>query len=66
MRRRRRNFIDYRVTGNRTGESKREDAGFEGATRLWNGMIEKTPALVVQPTGTADIVAALSQDGGSK
>src|SRR3712207_483450 len=37
----------------------REDAGFEEATRLWNGMIEKTPALVVQPTGTADIVAAL-------
>jgi FAD/FMN-containing dehydrogenase len=36
-----------------------EDAGFEEATRLWNGMIEKTPALVVQPTGTADIVAAL-------
>jgi hypothetical protein len=37
----------------------REDAGFEEATRLWNGMIEKTPALIVQPTGTADIVAAL-------
>jgi hypothetical protein len=29
-------------------------------------MIEKTPPLVVQPTGTADIVAVLSQDGGSK
>lgn len=37
----------------------RQDAGFEEATRLWNGMIEKTAALVVQPTGTADIVAAL-------
>jgi FAD/FMN-containing dehydrogenase len=36
-----------------------EDAGFEEATLLWNGMIEKTPALVVQPTGTADIVAAV-------
>ncbi|WP_458211089.1 FAD-binding oxidoreductase, partial [Haladaptatus sp. NG-SE-30] len=35
------------------------DSGFEEATRLWNGMIEKTPALVVQPTGTADIVAAV-------
>ena len=23
------------------------DAGFEDATRLWNGMIDKTPALVV-------------------
>jgi FAD/FMN-containing dehydrogenase len=36
------------------------DAGFEDATRLWNGMIEKVPALVVQPTGTADVVAAVS------
>jgi len=36
------------------------DAGYEDATRLWNGMIEKTPALVVQPTGTADVVEAVS------
>jgi FAD/FMN-containing dehydrogenase len=36
------------------------DAGFEDATRLWNGMIEKVPALVVQPTGTADVVEAVS------
>jgi FAD/FMN-containing dehydrogenase len=35
------------------------DEGFEEATRLWNGVIEKTPALVVQPTGTADVVAAV-------
>ncbi|MBA3263754.1 MAG: FAD-binding oxidoreductase [Thermoleophilaceae bacterium] len=35
------------------------DTGFEDATRLWNGMIEKTPALVVQPTGTADVVEAV-------
>lgn len=36
-----------------------EDDGFAEATRLWNGMIEKTPALVVQPTGTADVVTAV-------
>jgi FAD/FMN-containing dehydrogenase/pimeloyl-ACP methyl ester carboxylesterase len=35
------------------------DAGFGEATRLWNGLIEKSPALVVQPTGTADVVAAV-------
>ncbi|MFP8955444.1 FAD-binding oxidoreductase [Natrialbaceae archaeon A-CW3] len=35
------------------------DTEFDEATRLWNGMIEKTPALVVQPTGTADVVAAV-------
>ncbi|QLG61885.1 FAD-binding oxidoreductase [Halorarum salinum] len=36
------------------------DEGFEEATRIWNGMIEKTPALVVRPTGTADVVAAVN------
>ncbi|WP_435345923.1 FAD-binding oxidoreductase [Haloarchaeobius sp. HRN-SO-5] len=35
------------------------DAGFEVATTIWNGMIEKEPALVVQPTGTADVAAAV-------
>ena len=35
------------------------DAGFEEATRLWNALIDKTPALVVQPTGTADVVEAI-------
>ncbi|ADB50352.1 FAD-binding oxidoreductase [Conexibacter woesei] len=35
------------------------DAGFEAATRLWNGMVDATPALVVQPTGTADVVEAI-------
>ena len=37
-----------------------KDAGFEDAIRIWNGMIEKTPALVVQPTGTVDVVAAVN------
>lgn len=36
-----------------------EDAGFTDATRLWNGLIDKAPALVVQPTGTADVVEAV-------
>jgi FAD/FMN-containing dehydrogenase len=36
-----------------------EDPGFDEATLLWNGMIEKTPARVVQATGTADVVAAV-------
>jgi FAD/FMN-containing dehydrogenase len=35
------------------------DDGYQAATLLWNGLIEKTPALVVQPTGTADVVAAV-------
>jgi FAD/FMN-containing dehydrogenase len=36
------------------------DDGFEKATKLWNGMINKTPNLVVQPTGTADVVEAIN------
>ncbi len=32
---------------------------FAEATTLWNGMIEKTPALVVQPVRTGDVQAAV-------
>jgi pimeloyl-ACP methyl ester carboxylesterase len=35
------------------------DPGFDEATRLWNALIDKSPALVVQATGTADVVAAV-------
>ena len=35
------------------------EPGFDDATMLWNGMIETTPALVVQASGTADVVAAV-------
>jgi FAD/FMN-containing dehydrogenase/pimeloyl-ACP methyl ester carboxylesterase len=36
------------------------DAGFAEVTRLWNGAIVKSPSLIVQPTGTADVVAAVN------
>lgn len=39
------------------------DHGFRDATRLWNGMIDKTPGLVVQPFGTDDVVAAIEHAG---
>jgi FAD/FMN-containing dehydrogenase len=35
------------------------DDGFEEATRIWNGMIVKTPAVVVQPESVADVVATV-------
>jgi FAD/FMN-containing dehydrogenase len=36
------------------------DDGFDDATLLWNGLVEKrTPILVVQATGTADVVEAV-------
>jgi FAD/FMN-containing dehydrogenase/pimeloyl-ACP methyl ester carboxylesterase len=34
--------------------------GFAEATRLWNGLIAKQPAHVVQPAGTDDVVAAVA------
>jgi FAD/FMN-containing dehydrogenase len=35
------------------------DEGFAEATFLWNAMIDRTPALVLQPENTADVVAAV-------
>ena len=35
------------------------DARFAEATRLWNGMIERTPAVAIQPLETGDVVAAV-------
>jgi FAD/FMN-containing dehydrogenase len=35
------------------------DPGFDAATDLWNGLISTTPAVVVRPTGTADVVVAV-------
>jgi FAD/FMN-containing dehydrogenase len=36
------------------------DAGFEEATRIWNGMVQRTPALVVRPADNGEVVAALN------
>lgn len=35
------------------------DTGYEEATLLWNGTIDKTPALVVRPTTVDDVVTAI-------
>jgi FAD/FMN-containing dehydrogenase len=35
------------------------DEGFEQAASVWNGMIERRPALVVRCAGNADVIAAL-------
>ena len=35
------------------------DAGWDDAVLVWNGMVAKVPALVLQPTSAADVAAAV-------
>lgn len=43
-----------------------DDAGYDDAVRIWNGMVAKRPALVVQPASTDDVRAtvAFARDQG--
>jgi FAD/FMN-containing dehydrogenase len=36
------------------------DAGYDAARSIWNGMINKRPALIARCTGTADVIAAVN------
>ncbi|HLM34976.1 MAG TPA: FAD-binding oxidoreductase [Gaiellaceae bacterium] len=36
-----------------------DDPGYDAARAVWNGSIDRRPALVVRPTGTEDVVSAL-------
>ena len=35
------------------------DPGYDEARLIWNGLIDRRPALIVQPTGAADVVDAV-------
>ena len=36
------------------------DPGYEDATLIWNGLIDKQPALVIQPADASEVVAAVN------
>src|SRR5207249_12236775 len=40
-----------------------EDSGYEEARRVYNGLIDKRPALIARCRGTADVVAAVAFAG---
>ena len=49
-----------KLTNGFAGEIVRpDDPGYDAARAVWNSMIDRRPALVVRPTGTDDVVAAL-------
>jgi FAD/FMN-containing dehydrogenase len=43
-----------------------EDPGYDEVRAIWNGMIDRRPALILRPTGTADVVAGVNfaREGG--
>jgi FAD/FMN-containing dehydrogenase len=49
-----------KLTAGFAGEIVRPgDSGYDAARAVWNSMIDRRPALIVRPTGTDDVVAAL-------
>ena len=48
------------VQGARGNVLRPGDPGYDDARAIWNGLIDRKPALIVQPTGAADVVDAVN------
>ena len=48
------------VEGVRGNVLRPGDPGYDDARAIWNGLIDRKPALIVQPTGAADVVDAVN------
>ncbi len=48
------------VQGARGDVVRPGDPGYDDARAIWNGLIDRKPALIVQPTGAADVVDAVN------
>lgn len=53
-------LIDELRAGARGEVLTPDDPGYDDARRIWNGMHDRHPALIVRCTGTADVVAAVN------
>ena len=51
--------LDKLTTGFAGEIVRPDDPGYDAARAVWNSMIDRRPALIVRPTGTDDVVAAL-------
>jgi FAD/FMN-containing dehydrogenase len=54
-----REVVDGLVRAFRGELIRPQDPGYEQARRVWNGMIDKRPALIARCTGARDVVAAV-------
>ena len=51
--------IDAFAVGLRGQVLRPEDAGYDAARTVWNGMVDKRPALIARCLGTADVVSSV-------
>ena len=53
------NAVDQFETGLRGNILSSADEGYDEARKVWNGMIDKRPALIVRCSGVADVISAV-------